>query len=154
MNSWIALYQKQELALNEQVEAGRKFLEEVLLNLYAPIVGYGVQEGKLSGLYHDHWVGPLFALTVQPLRPVSSLTVHGWAPDDTRTGGQLTFRAGDQIATKELAPGQFSLSIEIAESTEATISITIEGTRWIMPEGLKGRKLVFVLQKLELGHVN
>jgi Rps23 Pro-64 3,4-dihydroxylase Tpa1-like proline 4-hydroxylase len=151
---WIALYQKQELTLNEQIQGGRKFLEEVLNSLYAPILGFGIQEGKLDGLYHDRWVAPRLALAVQPKRPVTRVTVHGWVPDDMPAGGQLTLHACARVAMMDLVPGTFALSIEIPEGTEAAIPMTVEATEWVMPEGPTGRTLAFVLQGLELGHPN
>ena len=151
-DAWIELYQNKELDLTNQVVGGRKFLEEVLENLRAPITGYGVQDGKLTGMYHDRWVGPKLALTVQPKRPVTRVTVHGWVPDDIPRGGTMTLRAGDQAEALDLAPGSFVLSVAIRECAEAAIPIEVDATESVTPEGPGGRTLVFVLQEVELGH--
>jgi hypothetical protein len=153
-DAWIEHYQNKELALTEQVEGGRKFLEEVLGNLRAPINGHGIQEGKLTGMYHDRWVGPKLALTIQPKRPVTRVAVHGWVPDDMPSGGILTLQAGDETEVRDLIPGAFILSVEIPEGSESAIPIKVEATDWVTPEGPGGRTLVFVLQEIELVHDN
>lgn len=151
-DAWIKHYQQQEAILNDRILGGRKFLQEMLQSLRVPITGYGIQHGKVRGLYHDLWVGPRLDVTIQPKRPVTHVVLHGWVPDDTPEGGQLTFQVGDRVATKDLVPKLFALSVELAESTDAAIVLTVEATRWITPEGPNGRMLVFVLREIELGH--
>jgi hypothetical protein len=151
-DTWIEHYRQQEVALNERLQARRAHLDEVLQNLYAPILGYGVQEGRLSGLHHDRWVGPRFALTIQPKRAVTRVTVNGWVPDEIPAGGQLVLRIGDRTIAQDLVPRIFWLSIDIPEGTEELILIEVEATRWVTPEGPQGRMLAFVLRDIELGH--
>jgi hypothetical protein len=151
-DAWIEHYQERELELTDQVQAGRKFLDEVLKDLNAPIVGYGIQESKLIGMYHDRWVGTRLALTIQPKQPVTRLSVNGWVPDHMPAGGQLTIHAGDQTEVKDLVPGPFTLSVEMLKGTEAAIPIEVVATEWITPEGPGGRNLVFVLRAIELEH--
>ena len=111
-DAWIEHYRKSERDLTDQVQEVQKFLGQVLESLRAPIIGYGIQDGKLYGMYHDRWVGPRLALIIQPERPVTRVTVHGWVPDRMPSGGQLTLRAGERTAVKDLVCGQFTLSIE------------------------------------------
>jgi 2OG-Fe(II) oxygenase superfamily len=151
-DSWIEFYQKQETALTKQIENGRNFLNEVLGRLCAPITGYGLQEGAIEGLYHDRWVGPRFAVTIRPKRPVRAVTVHGWVPDEMAESEQLTIQAAGQTLTGGLKSGTFDWTIELEEATTADLPISVTSTGWITPEGEGARKLVFVLREIELEH--
>lgn len=152
-DSWIEHYQNKELELTEQVQAGRTFLSEVLENLFAPIVGYGVQEGKLEGMYHDRWVGPTLRLTIQPKRPMHRVGVHGWVPEGMPAGGQVSLLVGNATKTIDLAPGGFSIFVDIPEGRAAdAVTLSMEATQWVTPEGPNGRALVFVLREVELTH--
>ncbi len=150
-DSWIEHYQNKELELTAQVEKNKTFLGEVLANLRAPISGYGIQDGKPTGMYHDCWVGPTLALTIQPKRPVTQVSVHGWVPDEMPAGAILTLQVGDRSVTSDLVPGGFVLSVELPKGSDAAIPVTVEATGWVTPEGPGGRKLVFVLQEIEVG---
>ena len=151
-DAWIAHYQEQEQALQQQVQGRHGFLQEVLRSLRAPLIGFGIQDGELTGMYHDRWVGPRMTLTIQPRRPISGIALRGWVPDGIPSGGQLIARADDQVAEIDLVPGRFALSVAIPGGTEAAIPLTIEGTRWVTPEGPGGRMLVFILREIELEH--
>ncbi len=151
-DTWIEHYQKQEQVLNDQMQGRHGFLQAVLRSLRAPLIGFGLQDGALTGMYHDRWVGPRLTLTIQPKRPVTGIALRGWVPDEMPAGGQLIARAGDQGAEIDLAPGRFSLSVELPGGTDAAIPLTLEATRWVTPEGPDGRMLAFVLREIELEH--
>jgi hypothetical protein len=139
--------------LSDQVQAGRKFLKEVLQNLRVPITGYGLQDGKVQGLYHDLWVGPTLALTIRPSRPVTRVTIHGWVPDDIPCGGRLILHVFDQIVAEDLLPGQFSIAHKVSVGLEEVIPLTVESTKWLAPEGPDRRMLAFILLNVELEHI-
>ena len=149
-DTWIQHYQKRELELNAQLTAGRKFLNEVLANLWAPILGYGVQKGKVTGLYHDRWAAPELKLTIDPVRPVSRVTLRGWVPESMPEGGEIRFSAGDGRAVAPLKPGTFAMSVELPAPAQAAIPIEVEATQWVRPEGPTGRTLAFVLRGIEI----
>jgi hypothetical protein len=151
-DSWIHNYQKKELDLTDQIQRGRMFLAEVLQNLRAPIVGYGIQEGALTGLFHDRWVGPRLTLTIKPKRSVTGVTIHGWVPDRMPGGGTLTLLAGDQTEAIDLVAGNFALSVNMSQRAEELLTIEINATTWLEPKGTDRRTLVFTLQQIELGH--
>ena len=151
-DAWIEHYQKQELSLNQQILGGRRFLEGVLENLRAPITGYALQEGTLSGLYHDAWVGPDFSVRIQPRLPATRVTLHGWVPDSMEAGGQLTIQVGTQSTAIPLVPGPFDCQVNLLEPSTAVLPIAVHATRSCMPEGPNGRTLVFVLREIEVTH--
>lgn len=151
-DSWIEFYQKQEISLTKQIEDGRAFLNEVLGRLAAPITGYGLQEGAIEGLYHDRWVGPRLALTIQPKRPVRTVTLHGWVPDDMPEDGQLKVQVGDETISGTVPRGGFSWAVRLAAPKSGPIAVSAEMTTSISPEGPEGRKLAFVLREIELSH--
>jgi hypothetical protein len=151
-DTWIEHYQKQELDLNGQVQGSRKFLDEVLHSLSAPLLGYGLQQGPVSGLFHDHWVGPCLKMSILCKRPITRLSVQGWVPDDMPPGGTLRLQAGVQSKEQPLAPGGFTLQVDIRVSADTVIKVTVEATQTVTPEGEHGRVLAFVLQSVELEH--
>jgi hypothetical protein len=151
-DAWIEHCREQEGAVSEPVEDRSGFLQEVLRSLRAPLLGYGMQDGELTGMYHDRWAGPQLSMSIQPRRPVFGIALRGWVPDDMPSGGQLIVRAGDAVAETELEPGRFTLSVGIPGGTEASIPLTVEATRWVTPEGPDGRTLAFILREIELEH--
>ncbi len=116
------------------------------------IIGYGERVGDVMGLFADNWVGPVMRITIQPHQPVRRLTVHGWFHDETPRDGEVCLRIGNQSAMVEMAPGMFALSIELKAATDKPINLTIEATNWLLREGADRRRLVFVLQSVELEH--
>jgi hypothetical protein len=151
-DAWIEHYQNKEVELSDQVQTGRTFIQEVLASLWAPITGFGVQQGRLIGMYHDRWVGPHLALTVQPKRAVTGVTVRGWVPDDMPVGGRLDLRVAEQVVAGDLVPGPFALTVTLPEATEAPIPIEVDASQSVRPEGPGGRVLTFVLQEIALTH--
>ena len=148
-DAWIEHCREQE---GGEVDDRSGFLQEVLRSLRAPLLGYGMQDGELTGMYHDRWAGPQLSLSIQPRRPVFGIALRGWVPDDMPSGGQLIVRAGDAIVEMDLEPGRFALSVAIPGGTEAAIPLTVETTRWVLPEGPAGRTLAFILREIELEH--
>ena len=151
-DAWIEHCREQEGAVSEPVEDHSGFLQEVLRSLRAPLLGYGMQDGELTGMYHDRWAGPQLSMSIQPRRPVFGIALRGWVPDDMPSGGRLIVRAGDAAAEMELEPGRFALSVGIPGGTDAAIPLTVEATRWVTPEGPDGRTLAFILREIELEH--
>jgi 2OG-Fe(II) oxygenase superfamily len=151
-DSWIEHYQKRELELNAQLTNGRRFLNEVLANVWAPITGYGLQKGKVTGMYHDRWASPELKLTIEPLRPVTRVTLRGWVPDHLPEGGELRFSAADERVATPLKPGAFAITVELPKAVQEPIPIFVEATQWVRPEGPAGRTLSYVVRNIELWH--
>ncbi|MBC7636147.1 MAG: sulfotransferase family 2 domain-containing protein [Acetobacteraceae bacterium] len=114
------------------------------------IIGDGVVQGPVEGLFHDSWVGPHLRLTILPHRPVRRVVVRGWFHDDNPRIGALRMRIGGRESVRVISPGIFALAVELPDMTQEPVTLDLEASHWNMWEGPEGRKLVFILKRIVL----
>ncbi|HEX3952766.1 MAG TPA: 2OG-Fe(II) oxygenase [Stellaceae bacterium] len=77
----IEMYQNMEERLGRDLEQLQHYLNEVLDAIRAPIVGYALQVGTSSGLFHDGWVTRNVKLQLRAERVIAGFTIKGFIPD-------------------------------------------------------------------------
>jgi hypothetical protein len=151
-DTWLADSQAQVAALQRQLDTSRAYTQELLRSLRAPILGYGVQDGPMTGMFPDGWVSSTLRLRVLPRRPVTGLILNGWIPKTIPPDGELRLIAGGQVAALAMEPGTFGLAVDLPQAADEAIEVVVEASVWSPPEETDRRVRASVLQALELRH--
>jgi hypothetical protein len=151
-DTWITDYRAQIEVLERELHRNRVYLQDVLQALRVPLMGYGMQDGTLIGMFADRWVAPRLSVRILPKRPIFGVTLHGWAPERIPVGGRLRLTVGDHVASRDLMPGLFALTLSLPVETSDAVDVTVEATAWVEPDEADQRDRAFVMQAIEILH--
>jgi hypothetical protein len=154
----IEMYQRMEERLGRELAGIRHYLSEVLAAVKAPILGYGLQVGDGTGLFHDGWVAREAGLRLRAVRPITGVKVKGFVPENF-PGSARAFEvelAGEvfRFVTKE--KGRFDLTCPAAIAVDREFPITLRCDRdynaHAAGKGGDQRNLAYRLEAIELLH--
>ena len=154
----IEMYQRMEERLGRETEQLRRYLDEVLAAIKAPILGYARQVGNGSGMFHDGWVTREVAVRLRAERPINGVTIRGFIPDHfPRLGRSFEAAIGDEVfrfATEGNGPFGFSCPVDIAAGEEFPLTLRCDSDFNASAAGAGGdqRSLAYHLDAIELSH--
>lgn len=121
------------------------------MSLSPPLLGFGrVRAGTVKGYFPDRWVAPQFELTIEPQRPVTSATIHGWLPDGYESDIEVI--AGAVSYKAPLCNGKFQIAITFENSAVEPFQVVAKASPFSGGTAKDRRVLGFVLDSIRLGH--
>lgn len=119
------------------------------------IHGPAVVTGRLSGVDHDRWAGPLVDIPLVPADRIRSIGIDTYLPDWMPANGRLTVHTGaTPLGTIELRPGLASTDIAVDLPARRPIVLTLSADHSVVPslidQGTDERRLAYVLTGVHL----
>jgi hypothetical protein len=123
----IEMYQKLEEKLGRQIEEIKAYLDEVTAAIKAPVLGWALQVGKSSGLFHDNWATTEVRLQLRCERSVDSVTVEGFIPANAVEQSRLFTIEIDGVPFEFQSEknGSFSFTCPTKLERGATFALTL-----------------------------
>lgn len=124
-DSWIEHYQQAELKKNGEIAEKAAYIRDLLARARLPLAGYIAQRAA-SGYYPDGWAASHLKCEIQPLQPVTRLTLDGTRADWQTRQATLRVRVNGELrAETQLTHGAFSLPIHLPVPLTDAFSLDI-----------------------------
>jgi hypothetical protein len=150
-DNWIELYQRMELEKNREI-AEKNSLIQNSNHIRARLTGYVIQFEESIGLYADDWAAPHAEIAIQPVAPVSGLTLRGWRPDDAPEA-RIRLTIGDSVTEQSIGGGKFEVAVRLPRAMSETFRLKIDVEAPAKAsKGTDSRNLAFVLAELRAQH--
>ena len=153
---WIELYQNLELRKNEEIATYARYIAELQSLARPPLLGYVLQQGLAVGFYPEGWTRGQAELTLNPRKPVKSVTVKGWRPETApQTEISLAISSltinGSATASSTVAGGVFELKTAFPTPLTEPFKLAIRsGTEFRNPGD--ERDVSFIVMEIGFGH--
>lgn len=151
-DGWIEEYQRLMLEKNREIADKANNIREFGSRVRAPLTGYMLQEGAITGLYSDGWLAPEAEVQVRALLPVSEIVLRGWRPDDAPRGRIRVSIADAAWAESQTGGGMFEVTVKLPQSVHGTFPIRIAFTSEQESRSPDGRDLAFIVAEIRARH--
>jgi hypothetical protein len=146
-----------EKQFGAQIAAVEGALDEARAAFRAPLQGYATQPRVPLGMWPDLWVGPDFALFVEPQRAVKGIELDLWAPDQLDAEQVLHIDIDGQRWQHHVARGARSKALlPFARRAGAGFELRIRAEHSFVPSrhgaSGDGRELAWRLLGVTLAH--
>ena len=155
----IEMYQHGEERLGRELEQTRRYLDQILRATKAPILGYALQLGDSTGLFHDDWATREVSLQLRTERQVAGIIVKGFIPDEfPRLNRTFEIAVDSNRSRFKLAEnGRFNFFCPAQIAAGATFSLTLrcdaDFNASVAGQGDDQRSLSYHLDTIELSHL-
>jgi hypothetical protein len=122
---WIELYQKMELDKNRQIQSLDRYLGLLKNNSRLPLTGYVLQKGAATGAFDDGWIASDMTVQVNPLDPVSSVTLYAYRPAEAGGGRIRIFADGAELADVSVAGGAIEINAPVQRGQDEVFTLRI-----------------------------
>ena len=153
-DGWIRVYQRMELAKNQEIAEKSALIQDLRSHAQAPLTGYIQQERPATGLHGDGWVASHAEFEIRALVPVVRMVLRGYRPESAPPG-RLRVSMGEGVSAESLVKaGMFEIKLDLPQPVEETFCVTIDFT----PEAASAarsadeRDLAFVMVELKALH--
>jgi hypothetical protein len=151
-DTWIELYQRMELEKNREIAEKNGLIQNSPNRVRVRLTGYAIQADETIGLYPDDWAAPHSEIAIQPVAPVSGLTLRGWRPDDSPQA-RIRLSIGDSVTEQSIGGGKFSVNARLPHAMSETFRLKIDlESPGKASRGTDSRDLAFILAELRAHH--
>jgi len=150
------LYER-ETNFSTQINALQGALSEMAKAIRVPLQGYAKFPNAPTGYWPDGWVASNFSMTFEPQRPVRSIEMNIWVPENLESEQVLDVEVNGQRWQHFVARGSRStLNLAIKAKPAQVLEVRISAQRSFVPAKVSAsqddRNLAWKLISAELTH--
>jgi hypothetical protein len=149
---WIELYQKMEMDKNRTIDQLGGYVRQLQTNVRLPVTGYVIQEGETSGAYGDGWISSAAKFGLKPGRPVQSLTLYVYRPDEAAGGRVRILIDGAELANAVISSGASEVIARFPHIKEDAFAVEVlfdAERKWSPPADDRDLALMMIEMRVE-----
>ena len=152
-NVYLRTLYKREYRFAEHIERLKAHIRELEKHSYIPLLGYAKIAEVRRPLFSDHFMGERVEFIMNVIRPVNTLTLFGYRPENFKGVLDITLTVGDRKSETTIGSGPFSMVIDFPKPATGLLTVAIDANRTQRsPDNNDERDLSVIIDRIELTH--